>query len=119
MAFDFDKAVDTLADNKILTKVLLILLLDVSSTYANLPTYTYNAIKQTAQLGLLTRLENAGFTLSTAAPLLKLVDEQDLIGYLEASSDKVLPLVAKGRLAPPPSSIMYMKDHRTYISHRH
>ena len=67
MAFDFDKAVDTLADNKILTKVLLILLLDVSSTYANLPTYTYNAIKQTAQLGLLTRLENAGFTLSTAA----------------------------------------------------
>lgn len=68
--FDLDKAVDTLSSNKILTK--------------------------TAQLGLLTRLEKAGFTLTTAVPLLKLADEKDLLGVLEASSDKVLPLVAKG-----------------------
>eukprot|EP01038_Epipyxis_sp_PR26KG_P006915 gene6915-9468_t len=68
MAFDLDKAVNTLAQNKILTK--------------------------TSQLGLLSRLEKAGFKLSSAKPLLKLADEQDLIGVLEASSDKVLPLIA-------------------------
>eukprot|EP00597_Dinobryon_sp_UTEXLB2267_P001033 CAMPEP_0170066812 /NCGR_PEP_ID=MMETSP0019_2-20121128/6400_1 /TAXON_ID=98059 /ORGANISM="Dinobryon sp., Strain UTEXLB2267" /LENGTH=147 /DNA_ID=CAMNT_0010274057 /DNA_START=177 /DNA_END=620 /DNA_ORIENTATION=+ len=69
MAFDFDQAVNTLSSNKILTK--------------------------TSQLGLLTRLEKAGFTLTSAAPLLKFADEQDLIGVLEASSDKVLPLIGK------------------------
>jgi hypothetical protein len=47
-------------------------------------------------LGLLSRLENAGFTLSTATPLLVKADELDLIGVLEASSDKALPLLAKG-----------------------
>jgi hypothetical protein len=41
-------------------------------------------------------LEKAGFTLSSAAPLLKFADEQDLLGVLEASSDSVLPLLAKG-----------------------
>jgi hypothetical protein len=46
-------------------------------------------------LGLLTRLEKAGFTLTTAKPLLILADDLDLLGVLEASSDKVLPLVAK------------------------
>lgn len=51
---------------------------------------------QTAQLGLLTKLEKAGFTLSSAVPLLKFADENDLIGVLESSSDKVLPLLAKG-----------------------
>ena len=45
-------------------------------------------------MGLLSRLEKAGFTLSSAAPLLKFADEQDLLGVLEASSDKVLPLLA-------------------------
>lgn len=69
MSFDLDRAIDTLSSNKILTK--------------------------TSQLGLLTRLEKAGFTLSTAVPLLKLAEEKDLLGYLEASSDKVLPLIAK------------------------
>lgn len=47
-------------------------------------------------MGLLTRLEKAGFTLSSAIPLLKFADENDLLGVLEASSDKVLPLIAKG-----------------------
>jgi hypothetical protein len=70
MYFDIDKAVDTLASNKILTK--------------------------TAQLGLLSKLENAGFTLTTAVPLLKFADENDLLGVLEASSDKLLPLIATG-----------------------
>lgn len=46
-------------------------------------------------------MEKAGFTLSTAVPLLKKADELDAIGVLEASSDKLLPLVAKGiELAP-------------------
>lgn len=50
---------------------------------------------------MLTRLENAGFTLTTAAPLLIFADENDLLGVLEASSDKVLPLVAQAiDLAP-------------------
>lgn len=50
---------------------------------------------------MLTRLENAGFTLTTAADLLIFADENDLIGVLEASSDKVLPLIATGvDLAP-------------------
>lgn len=70
MKFDLDKAANSLSRNKILT--------------------------QTAQLGLLTKLEKAGFKLTTAKPLLKLADELDLLGVLEASSDKVLPLVAKG-----------------------
>eukprot|EP01039_Chlorochromonas_danica_P005689 gene5689-6273_t len=69
MAFDLDKAAAVLAQNKILTK--------------------------TARLGLLTKLEKAGFTLSSAAPLLKLVDKYDLLGVLEASNEKVLPLLAK------------------------
>eukprot|EP01035_Chromulina_nebulosa_P018852 gene18852-24637_t len=68
MKFDFDKAVNTLSKNKILTK--------------------------TSQLGLLSKLEKAGFTLSTAVPLLIKADELDVLGVLEASSDKVLPLVA-------------------------
>ena len=68
MKFDFDKAVNTLSRNKVLTK--------------------------TAQLGLLSRLDKAGFKLSTAKPLLKKADELDVLGVLEASSDKVLPLLA-------------------------
>lgn len=43
----------------------------------------------------MTKLEKAGFTLTTAKPLLVLADELDLLGVLEASSDKVLPLAAK------------------------
>jgi len=77
MAADFnvDKVVTTLARNKILTK--------------------------TAQLGLLTKLEKAGFTLTSAKPLLKLADKYDAIGVLIASNEKVLPLIAKGvELAP-------------------
>eukprot|EP01040_Poterioochromonas_malhamensis_P004352 gene4352-4665_t len=70
MSFNVDEAARTLSRNKILTK--------------------------TAQLGLLTKLEKAGFTLSSAVPLLKFADENDLIGVLESSSDKVLPLLAKG-----------------------
>lgn len=73
--FDVDKVVRTLSRNKILTK--------------------------TAQLGLLTKLEKAGFTLTSAKPLLKLADKYDLIGVLVASNEKVLPLIAKGvELAP-------------------
>ena len=68
MAFDLDKAVNTLSRNRILTK--------------------------TAELGLLSRLEKAGFTLTTAKPLLKLADDKDILGYLEASSDDVLSLAA-------------------------
>jgi len=48
---------------------------------------------QTSELGLLTKLERAGFTLKSAAPLLKFADDNDLLGVLEASSDKVLPLI--------------------------
>lgn len=44
---------------------------------------------------MLTKLEKAGFTLSSATPLLKLVDKYDLLGVLEASNEKVLPLLAK------------------------
>lgn len=40
-------------------------------------------------------MEKAGFTLTSAAPLLKFADEQDLLGVLEASSDKVLPLIGQ------------------------
>lgn len=73
--FDVDKVVRTLSRNKILTK--------------------------TAQLGLLTKLEKAGFTLTSAKPLLKLADKYDLLGVLIASNEKVLPLIAKGvELAP-------------------
>jgi hypothetical protein len=76
MKFDLDKTVNTLSRNKILTK--------------------------TAQLGLLSRLEKAGFTVSSAIPLIKLADKYDAIGVLEASSEKVLPLVATAiELAPP------------------
>ena len=56
----------------------------------------FSTHSQTSQLGLLTRLEKAGFTLTTAIPLLKAADDADVLGYLEASSDTVLPLVAKG-----------------------
>lgn len=39
--------------------------------------------------------------MSTAVPLLRLADEVDAIGYLVASSDKILPLAAKAiDLAP-------------------
>ena len=39
--------------------------------------------------------------MTTAVPLLKLADEVDALGYLAASSDKVLPLVSKAiDLAP-------------------
>jgi len=62
-----DKILGSLAKNKILTK--------------------------TAQLGLLSRLDNAGLSLSKTAPLLKKADELDLLGVLAASSDKVLPLL--------------------------
>ena len=56
---------------------------------------------QTSQLGLLSKLEQAGFSLSTAKPLLVLADELDLLGILDAQSDKVLPLAAKAiDLAP-------------------
>ena len=75
MVFDLNKAVNTLSRNKVLTK--------------------------TAELGLLTKLEKAGFTLTTAKPLLKLADEVDALGYLEASADNVLPLAATAiELAP-------------------
>lgn len=50
---------------------------------------------------MLSRLEKSGFTLKTAVPLLVLADDLDLIGVLEASSDKVLPLVATGIEAAP------------------
>lgn len=43
---------------------------------------------------MLSRLERSGFTLKTAIPLIVLADDLDLIGVLEASSEKVLPLVA-------------------------
>ena len=49
---------------------------------------------QTAELGLLSRLEKSGFKLTTAIPLLVKADELDVLGVLEASSDKVLPLIA-------------------------
>ena len=49
---------------------------------------------QSAELGLLSRLEKSGFKLTTAIPLLVKADELDVLGVLEASSDKVLPLVA-------------------------
>ena len=68
MAFDVEKVVTSLSKNKVLTK--------------------------TAELGLLSRLEKSGFTLTTAVPLLVKADELDLLGVLEASSDKVLPLAA-------------------------
>ena len=45
-------------------------------------------------MGLLSRLERSGFKLTTAIPLLVKADELDLLGVLEASSDKVLPLIA-------------------------
>lgn len=52
-------------------------------------------------MGLLSKLEKAGFTLTSAKPLLVLADDLDALGLLEASSDKVLPLVAKAvDLAP-------------------
>ena len=52
-------------------------------------------------MGLLSKLEQAGFSLSTAKPLLVLADELDLLGILDAQSDKVLPLAAKAiDLAP-------------------
>lgn len=52
-------------------------------------------------MGLLTRLEKSGFSLKQSVPLLILADDLDLLGVLEASSDKVLPLVATGiELAP-------------------
>jgi len=66
MKFNLDKAVNTLSSKRILTK--------------------------TAELGLLSKLDKAGFTLTTAKPLLKLADEVDALGYLEASSDTVLSL---------------------------
>jgi len=68
MKFDVEKAAASLSNNKILTR--------------------------TAQLGLLSRLEKSGFTLTTAIPLLKKADELDVLGYLEGSSDKLLPLIA-------------------------
>ena len=61
-----DKALNSLARNKILTK--------------------------TAQLGLLSRLEKSGFRLSTVAPILKKADELEVLPLLAASSDKILPL---------------------------
>jgi hypothetical protein len=44
---------------------------------------------------LLSRLDKAGLTISSAKPILKVLDDKDVIGLLEASSDKYLPLVAK------------------------
>lgn len=61
-----DKALNSLARNKILTK--------------------------TAQLGLLSRLEKSGLKLSTVAPILKKADELEVLPVLAASSDKILPL---------------------------
>lgn len=50
----------------------------------------------------MSRLEKAGFSLTSAIPLLKFADDNDLIGVLEASSDKVLPLIGQAiELAPP------------------
>jgi hypothetical protein len=43
----------------------------------------------------LSRLEEAGFKLTTAVPLIKKAEELDAIGVLAASSDKLLPLVGK------------------------
>jgi hypothetical protein len=39
-------------------------------------------------------LEKAGFTLTSSGPLLKLADDLDILGVLEASSEKILPLLA-------------------------
>jgi hypothetical protein len=61
-----DKILTSLEQNKILTK--------------------------TAQLGLLSKLDRAGFKLSTVTPLLVKADELDLLGVLASSSDKVLGL---------------------------
>ena len=101
MKFDLDKAADTLSRNKILTKVNKFY---VSATYHEdkLLLNTFSCfLRQTAQLGLLTKLEKAGYTLTSAKPLLLKAEELDAIGYLEASSDKVLPLVATAiELAP-------------------
>jgi Protein of unknown function (DUF1118) len=105
MAFNIDSVLSSLARNRILTKVRM--LRNVINLYRSSPCCTskltaVHPIKlQTAQLGLLTRLENAGFTLTTASSLLIFADDNDLIGVLEASSDKVLPLIATGvDLAP-------------------
>lgn len=96
MKFDLNRAVNTLASNRILTQVL-------NQSHINILLFYSRIIScyKTAQLGLLTRLEKAGFTPSSAIPLLKLADKYDVVGILESSSDKVLPLVAKGiELAP-------------------
>ncbi len=75
MADEVDQILDSLSKNKILTK--------------------------TAQLGLLSKLDRAGLTLTTAAPLLVKADELDLLGVLAGSSDKVLGLaVTAVDLAP-------------------
>ena len=56
---------------------------------------------QTAQLGLLSKLDKAGLKLTSVKPLLLLADELDAIGYLEASSDKTLPLIQAAIEAAP------------------
>ena len=93
MSFNFDKAVNTLSSNKILTKVLDYFFL--SAVLDQVTSHFFMMHFKTSQLGLLSRLEKAGFTLTSAIPLLKLADEKDLIGVLEASSDNVLPLIGK------------------------
>jgi len=67
MSFNLDKALNSLARNKILTK--------------------------TSELGVLSKLEKSGLTLKKAAPLLVLADDLDLLGVADASKDKVLPLL--------------------------
>lgn len=91
MSFDLDKALNTLSSNKILTKVPNIVDFPPCCLI-----WSNHFFTQTSQLGLLTRLEKAGFTLKTAVPLLIKADELDVLGILESSSDKVLPLVAQG-----------------------
>ena len=49
----------------------------------------------------MSRLEKAGFTLSSAIPLLKLADDVDLLGVLDASSDNLLPIVGAAIEASP------------------
>lgn len=68
--FDLDRTIDILQQNQVLT--------------------------QLAKLGLLSRLERAGLKLSTLTPLLRVLDELDVLGYVEQNADTVLPLVQKG-----------------------
>lgn len=49
--------------------------------------------EKVAELGLLSRLESAGLSLSTIVPLLKFANNNDLLGVLESSSADILPVI--------------------------